>query len=628
MKLERERQRLQELFKDLERLASDPASQNLRFRHDLEAVRARVLELEARIRESEKAAPARPAEPAAAPRPRAAKPQDTAPLLYERDQIGYGYRDDRLESLTVASPTAAGGQNALVAKFAAGERAEGQMVVEPADGEPFADDQVSLANTILQQAAVQIQNLRLLAATRRARAEAEDATRQFMHEGWGSYLDAIHRSERIGFSYDQASLTPFSDRVQPNGGVGQTVSVLDEQVGTLYLKPNPERPLTPEDRSLIGAVASQVAQQIENIRLQADAARARAEAEDAVARMTGEAWLKYAEADESAATGFVYDSKDIIPLNGNIDRKQIVLAQPLKVRGETIGQLAVAGGKALPPESAELAAAVAAQASIHLETLRLSAELQKRARQLEELDRLKSAFLANMSHELRTPLNSILGFADVMLEELDGPLTENMGNDLRLVQKNGQHLLHLINDVLDMAKIEAGRMNLNPERFNLQTVLEEVVSITSTLASERNLSLYIDPDSDPNVEIYADNTRIRQVMINLVNNAIKFTEKGGIDLRVKRTADSSVRITVKDTGMGISPKNLESIFQEFAQVDSSTTRKAGGTGLGLPISRRLVEMHGGRLWAESSGVEGEGACFYVELPIEARITEVVERLER
>ena len=275
-----------------------------------------------------------------------------------------------------------------------------------------------------------------------------------------------------------------------------------------------------------------------------------------------------------------------------------------------------------------MVASIAAQASIHLETLRLAEELQKRAKELEELDRLKSAFLANMSHELRTPLNSILGFTDVMLEGLDGQLTDYMDNDLRLIQKNGQHLLHLINDVLDMAKIESGKMNLNPEKFKVHDVLDEVTSITSTLASEKNIALFIEEDSNQEVEIFADNTRLRQVMINLVNNAIKFTFTGKIALRVAQLDGARVLITVKDTGLGIPPEHLEAVFQEFTQVDTSTTRKVGGTGLGLPISRRLVDMHGGRLWAESTGVEGEGSTFFVELPVEARITEVIEKQEK
>jgi signal transduction histidine kinase len=230
-----------------------------------------------------------------------------------------------------------------------------------------------------------------------------------------------------------------------------------------------------------------------------------------------------------------------------------------------------------------------------------------------------------MSHELRTPLNSILGFSDVMLEGIDGPLTDYMDNDLKLIQKNGKHLLHLINDVLDMAKIESGRMNLHLEKFKVQDVFDEVVSITSTLASEKNLSLFVDPESDAEIEINADNTRIRQVMINLVNNSIKFTEKGKIVVKATRLGTDKVLITVKDTGIGIPESHLETVFQEFAQVDTSTTRKAGGTGLGLPISRKLVAMHGGRLWAESTGISGEGSTFSVELPLEANITEIIEK---
>jgi signal transduction histidine kinase len=152
-----------------------------------------------------------------------------------------------------------------------------------------------------------------------------------------------------------------------------------------------------------------------------------------------------------------------------------------------------------------------------------------------------------------------------------------------------------------------------------------VTSITSTLASEKNLALFIDEMSEKDVEIYADRTRLRQVMINLVNNAIKFTEEGKISLNVTSMPGARVLITVQDTGIGIAPDKLDAIFQEFTQVDSSSTRKAGGTGLGLPISRRLVEMHGGRLWAESTGIPGDGSTFFVELPIEARIIEVVEK---
>ncbi|MBL8062178.1 MAG: PAS domain-containing protein [Anaerolineales bacterium] len=300
------------------------------------------------------------------------------------------------------------------------------------------------------------------------------------------------------------------------------------------------------------------------------------------------------------------------------------MAVPMIVGDNVIGVFDLQSEEAgsFTGEDALIYNTLASQVAIALQNARLYQEQAAAVTQLRELDRLKSSFLANMSHELRTPLNSILGFADVMLEGLDGPLTDYMNNDLRLIQKNGQHLLHLINDVLDMAKIESGRMNLHPELFSVHEIMEEVTSITSTLASDKNLALYIEPDSDREVQINADRTRLRQVMINLVNNALKFTEKGHVAIHVTKTDEENILICVRDTGLGIPPEQLDDIFNEFTQVDTSTTRKAGGTGLGLPISRRLVEMHGGELWAKSTGIEGEGSTFYVKLPVEAHIIEV------
>lgn len=272
-------------------------------------------------------------------------------------------------------------------------------------------------------------------------------------------------------------------------------------------------------------------------------------------------------------------------------------------------------------EDASIYTTLAAQVAVALQNARLYVEQAATVTQLRELDRLKSTFLATMSHELRTPLNSILGFADVMLEGLDGDLTDYMENDLGLIRKNGQHLLNLINDVLDMAKIESGTMNLHPEMVQVYEILDEVRSITSTLASEKNIALFITDDSDQDIEIFADRTRLRQVFINLVNNSIKFTLQGKISMNVHAIANEKVLVTIKDTGIGIPASKLEAIFQEFTQVDDLSTRKAGGTGLGLPISRKLIEMHGGRLWAESTGIAGEGSAFYAEIPLHAHIVE-------
>jgi len=573
---------------------------------ELESLRARVQELEAQLQSGGK----------------------SAPSLYEKERVGYAYKGDTLEPLRITSwEEGFEAENAIRAPLVATGQTIGAMFVEAAPERAWNPEEEGLVNTVAQQASLQIHSLRLLAEAERARAEAEAATRSFMHESWESYLDAIHQNERIGYAYDQASVEPYLEDSDSDEAFSETVKVMDEQIGKLSVKRDASRSLTDEEKKMVSTVANQIAQQVENIRLLADASRARAEAEEATRRLTGQSWKKFTEDQEDTALGFVYDTVQVSPLSGASLPKDVALTLPLQVRGEIIGQLAVSGQVDISPEAVELANAIAARTSTHLETLRLTEELQRRAQELLELDRLKSGFLANMSHELRTPLNSILGFSDVMLLELDGPLTPEMNNDLLLIQKNGQHLLHLINDVLDMAKIESGRMNLVPETFKVHDVLDEVNSITSTLASERNIALFIEDDSDREVEIYADNTRVRQVMINLVNNAIKFTDPGGkTAIRVARKKKDKVLITVKDSGIGIPEDKHEDIFNEFTQVDTSTTRKAGGTGLGLPISRRLIEMHGGRLWVESTGIEGEGSTFFVELPLQAQITE--EPLEK
>ncbi|HXF84682.1 MAG TPA: ATP-binding protein [Anaerolineales bacterium] len=605
------RKRLDALFANLERLSANPLADAAAFRRDLEELWARMRKLEEDLAKADQSASRKDA-PSTLP----------APGLYEIERVGYAYDQDSIRSLQDSESQTFAHLDGIQAPLVAGGETIGKMVVRPPSERQWTTEELSLLNAVAKQASLQIENLRLLEAAQRARAEAEAATRRFIHERWDAFLDAIHQSERVGFAYDQSKVMPFAGQPPPGEAIGESVKMLDEEIGTVFVKPNPSRPLTEEEKAMVRAVAQQVAQQVENLRLLADASRARAEAEEATRRLTHQAWQEYAARKDGDFTtlGFAYDSNQVLPLDALPPPQDITLSQPLVVRGEPIGQLAVANWHNVTPEAAELATTIAERVSAHLEIVRLTEELQKRAYELQELDRLKSAFLANMSHELRTPLNSILGFTDVMLEGLDGPLTETMINDLKLIQKNGQHLLHLINDILDMAKIEAGRMNLTLETFALTDLFEEVVNLTSSLASERNNALFIEADSDRGIEIHADRTRLRQVMLNLINNAIKFTERGKISIRAERR-DQTALITVRDTGIGIPPEKLEEIFKEFTQVDTSTTRKVGGTGLGLPISRKLVEMHGGRLWAESTGIAGEGSTFFVELPLKAVIVE-------
>jgi signal transduction histidine kinase len=643
---EKIRARLDELFADIKRLSHDPAGKSPEIRMEIEALRARLAELEKEILEikdpvalsvvkvqaTSSVAMPEPATVEIQPTP-AAEIQETPPstlqkpmILYEQEKIGFVFSEGRLLQVRDPGELPNVPTSISIPLTTSGQPIGKVQLALPAE-KTWTPEETGLVDSVAQQVSLQIQNLRLLAETERARTEAESATRRYMHEGWESYLDAIHQNERIGFAYDQASVEPFSDEPVLESGIQETVSVMDEQIGTIYLAPDPEHPLAESDRQMVSAIANQIAQQVENIRLLADASRARAEVDATIKQITRENWDSFTNQKEGESLGFAYDTNQVKPFGDHLPGG-VALSLPLRVRGETIGQLAVTGELNLSPEATDLAEAIAQQTSAHLETLRLNEELQKRAAELLELDRLKMGFLANMSHELRTPLNSILGFSDVILDGLDGPLTPNMSSDLLLIQKNGQHLLHLINDVLDMAKITAGKMNLNPEPVRVHEILDEVTSITSTFASEKNLSLYIEPDSDQNVEIVADRTRLRQVMINLVNNAIKFTEKGHIAIRVDKKADENILISVQDTGIGIPQDKLEVIFQEFTQVDISSTRKAGGTGLGLPISRRLVGMHGGALWAESAGLPGEGSTFFVRLPLVARITDVVEKQEK
>jgi signal transduction histidine kinase/HAMP domain-containing protein len=518
-----------------------------------------------------------------------------------------------------------------------GDRVLGVLDMQSEQAGALSESILPAFEALAGQLAIAIQNSELFAETERARAEVESQARRLTRAGWEDYMDAIHKPEQSSYMFAQNQIVTLSSTDAPPAGNGNALSlpleITGEAIGSINVELENDA-WTTDKKELVQNVARQVVQQIENLRLLETAERYRTEAEQITRRLTHEGWEAYTGSLEESSLGYAYDLGEVTSLkeDGHYGGSQ-ALAVSLSVRNETIGQLTV--DKAVSTEEAqEIVEAVANQLSSHIENLRLSEQNERRAAELEiavnrlrELDRLKSSFLANMSHELRTPLNSILGFSDVMLEELDGPLTENMQNDLSLIQKNGQHLLHLINDVLDMAKIEAGRMNMNPEKFKVHEILDEATSITSALASEKNVSLFIEPDSDREVEIYADRTRLRQVMINLVNNSIKFTDEGKISIRAT-CANEHVLIAVKDTGIGIPAEKLEEVFTEFAQVDTSTTRKAGGTGLGLPISRKLIEMHGGRLWAESSGRENEGSTFYVELPLEARLTEPVEKLEK
>jgi signal transduction histidine kinase len=248
---------------------------------------------------------------------------------------------------------------------------------------------------------------------------------------------------------------------------------------------------------------------------------------------------------------------------------------------------------------------------------RMNDELGSLYRQLEAASRHKSEFLANMSHELRTPMNAILGYTELIADGIYGEVPEKIQEVLARVQHSGQHLLRLINDVLDLSKIEAGQFTLSVDDYSVGDVVQSVFSAVESLAADKRLALKATIPSDlPRGR--GDERRITQVLLNLVGNAIKFTEAG--EVRIQAAAsDGMFLVSVSDTGPGIAQADQQRIFEEFQQVDSSSTRTKGGTGLGLSIAKRIIEMHGGRMWVESS--PGEGSTFSFALPILVRHTE-------
>jgi PAS domain S-box-containing protein len=238
--------------------------------------------------------------------------------------------------------------------------------------------------------------------------------------------------------------------------------------------------------------------------------------------------------------------------------------------------------------------------------------LEWQSRELERASRLKSEFLASMSHELRTPINAVIGYTSLLREEIYGALTDKQKSGLDKVNIASQHLLELINDILDLSKIEAGKMPVHLEEVSLRQVVGELTEAIDPLAREKGLELVVDaePDMPP---LFTDRTKLKQILLNLLSNAIKFTSEGGVTLETRMTGKERVRIAVEDTGIGIKQEDLETVFADFRQVDQSPTREYGGTGLGLTITRKLVALLDGEIRVEST--YGEGSIFTVELPL-------------
>jgi signal transduction histidine kinase len=264
-----------------------------------------------------------------------------------------------------------------------------------------------------------------------------------------------------------------------------------------------------------------------------------------------------------------------------------------------------------PKATVDLLQTFATQSVLAIQNARLFTEIEEKSRQLEVASQHKSQFLANMSHELRTPLNAILGYTELMIDNIYGEVPAKMRGVLDRVQSNGRHLLGLINDVLDLSKIEAGQITLSVDDYSLGDIVQGVITSVESLATEKRLNLKIDVPPDLPAG-RGDERRIAQVLLNLVGNAIKFTDQGEVAISASAT-NGAFTIAVRDTGPGIPLSEQVKIFEEFHQADNSATKTKGGTGLGLSIAKRIIEMHGGHISVQSS--PGFGSTFSVSLPV-------------
>jgi signal transduction histidine kinase len=290
-----------------------------------------------------------------------------------------------------------------------------------------------------------------------------------------------------------------------------------------------------------------------------------------------------------------------------------IVAVPMVKGDRAVGAIAIARFEKghFPEWQITLLRVFADQAAIAIENVRLFDEIQDKSRKLAEASEHKSQFLANMSHELRTPLNAVLGYTELILDNIYGVTPEKMREALARIERNAKHLLGLINDVLDLSKIEAGQLTLSVADYSIGDLMHAVHAAMAPLAVQKKLRFEVEVPPDlPTGR--GDEHRLRQVLLNLVGNAIKFTDSG--EVLIKAAAeDASFTVAVHDTGPGISLADQSKLFQQFQQADNSITRKKGGTGLGLAISKRIIELHKGKIWVDSR--VGHGSTFFFTIPI-------------
>jgi signal transduction histidine kinase len=444
---------------------------------------------------------------------------------------------------------------------------------------PFTGKQIELLTNFAAQAVIAIENTRLLSELRQRTSDLGSSVGQL--RALGEVSQAVNST----LDLETVLSTIVSKAVQLSGTDAGTIYVFDEVRQEFNL-----RATYGMNEEMIGALTKQ------HIGLD-------------------EPGIAAAIAQREPTQ--VADLKDQAPtaVNEIISRAgyHALLLAPL-LRGQDIVGLLVVRRRApgaFPKSTADLLQTFADQSAVAIQNARLFSEIEEKSKELAEASQHKSQFLANMSHELRTPLNAILGYTELMADGIYGELPEKTMGVLKRLESNGRHLLGLINDVLDLSKIEAGQLALELTDYSLEDIAQTVRSTLEPLAADKKLAFKVEvaPKLPPG---HGDGRRLTQVVINLVGNAIKFTDAGEVVITAGATG-GSFHLSVRDTGPGISAADQVKLFQEFQQADNAVTRKKGGTGLGLAISKRIIEMHGGKIWVESQ--LGQGSTFAFTLPV-------------
>jgi signal transduction histidine kinase len=494
-------------------------------------------------------------------------------------------RDMRDDPELAQAPTAQVGHRTVLSVPMMREGAPiGVITVARARVEPFSDRQVALLQTFANQAVIAIENVRLFKALQEKNGALTQAHRQV--------TEALEQQTATGEVLRVIAGSPTD--LQP------VLDTLVESAGRLCQATDTFLLLVEGDQLRVAALHGVVD---EGARLS-----------NAIHR----GWVA-GRAVVDARTVHVEDLANTeaeFPLGAAIAARfghRTTLAVPLLRKGVPIGVLFLRRQEVRRFSDKEIALleTFADQAVIAIENVRLFHEIEAKGHQLEVASRHKSEFLANMSHELRTPLNAIIGFSEVLTARMFGELNEKQDEYLKDIYTSGQHLLSLINDILDLSKIEAGRMELELADFHLPSALENALILVRERASRRGIALGHTIDAALGM-LRADERKVKQVLLNLLSNALKFTPEGGrVDVRAW-LRDDFAEISVADNGVGIAPEDQEAVFEEFRQVGTAD-KKVEGTGLGLALSRKFVELHGGQIWVTSQ--LGEGSTFTFTLPV-------------